>query len=148
MKSPQSPDDPVTRTEEEVIGIGQDDLDTRILQILGREGLYRSLCSHWHKGRGVKTSMWGPDFPHPCLTGGAPMENPEFQRALTQRQIPDSPHLQDQHGIAIAVKPVPFLNGHPIGLFYQSKTRKGRDQKKERTPRQMEVCYQGVHHPK
>jgi hypothetical protein len=63
MKSPQSPDNLMTRPEVEVVGIAQETLHADLHKIFGGQGFDRTLGSYREKGRGGERAMVCVDLP-------------------------------------------------------------------------------------
>ena len=54
----------VSRPEIQVIGVGQDNLDPKIRELLRSYRFDRGLCANWHKGGGVYGPMGSVDSAH------------------------------------------------------------------------------------
>jgi hypothetical protein len=79
MQPSQSLYDFVAWPEIKVVGVCQNNLDTRILQLLRRDCFYRTLGPHRHKDRSFKTSVGGFDLSQPGAARPALMNNSKFQ---------------------------------------------------------------------
>jgi hypothetical protein len=62
-----------------VVCIGQNNLDSCVLQIIGRDGLHRTLGSNWHKHRCLKTPVGCRDCANPAPGVPRPVNDFEFE---------------------------------------------------------------------
>ncbi len=99
-----------------MIGIGQDHFRPDFPEVFRGQGLHRSLGTHRHKDRRADLTVGGP---HPAQARSA---------GAVRMFQGEGKHLDDQHGIAIAVKPVILFNGLPIGPEDILASGKGRHQ--------------------
>src|ERR1043166_10224395 len=67
MQTAKAADEVVTRAEEEVIGIAQDDMRPAGQQVAGAQRLDRGLGANWHKYRSIEGSMRGVEPSQTCL---------------------------------------------------------------------------------
>ncbi len=70
-------------SQKKVIRVGQDDLSTRLLQILRGQGLHRGLGAYWHEDRGLECPMRGPNLSQPGSAFFGILQNPEVHHRMS-----------------------------------------------------------------